>query len=81
FRDLTKPFLYQEKAERPLSPFKIIGFMLIALGLCMAAISILVLVYYKDPSAFKVDLIVALTIVGLGVLMRFGKKSKKAQLP
>jgi len=54
--------------------------MLVALGLCMVAISILVLVYYKDRSAFKVDLIVALTIVGLGVLMRFGKKSKKAYM-
>jgi SSS family transporter len=81
FGDLAKPFLYQEKAERPLSPFKIIGFMLLVLGLCMAAISVLVLVYYKDRSAFKVDLIVALTIAGMGGLMRFRKKSKKALLP
>ncbi len=76
FTDLAKPFLYEEKTAKPLSPFKIIGFMLIGLGVLMAAISILILVSYKDKGAFRVDLIVALTLVALGILMRIGRPAK-----
>ena len=77
FEDLKKPFLYEEKGERPLSPFKIIGFMLMTLGVLIAAISVFILVRYKDNRAFKIDLIVALALVVLGVLMRLGKKREK----
>lgn len=76
FADLAKPFLYEEKVEKPLSPFKIIGFMLMALGISMTAVSVLVLVHYKDRGAFKVDMIVALSLAGLGALMRLGKSRR-----
>jgi hypothetical protein len=76
FADLSKPFLYEEPAKKPLSPFKTIGYMLIALGTLMAAISILVLVSYKDKGAFRVDLVVALALAGLGMLMRTGRTEK-----
>jgi Na+/proline symporter len=76
FTDLAKPFLYEEKAAKPLSPFKIIGFMLIGLGVLMAAISILILVSYQDKEAFRVDLIVASILIALGILMRIGRPAK-----
>lgn len=77
FEDLKKPFLFEEKGEKPLSPFKIIGFMLMTLGVLIGAISAFILVRYKDNRAFKIDLIVALALVILGVLMRLGKKREK----
>jgi len=69
FADLTKPFLAEKKTDKPLSPFRIIGFMLVALGVAMAAIAGLVLWAYKERSAFRVDLIVALSLILLGAIM------------
>jgi SSS family solute:Na+ symporter len=76
FNDLKKPFLFEEKERKILSPFRIIGPMLIAFGLAMAAISLLVLFSYKDVRAFRIDLIVAIVLVAFGVLMRTGSREK-----
>lgn len=76
FRDLQRPFLYEEKAEKPLSPFRIIGFMLIFFGLLIAAVSFLVLGRYKDGRAFKIELAVSLALIVIGFLMRLGKKKE-----
>jgi hypothetical protein len=76
FSDLQKPFLFEEKEKKILSPFKIIGFMLIVFGLLFAAISVFILLYYKNSQAFRIDFRVALALVILGALMRFGKKEK-----
>jgi len=76
FSDLQKPFLFEEKEKKILSPFKIIGFMLIVFGLLIAAISVFILLYYKNSQAFRIDFRVALVLVILGLLMRLGKKEK-----
>jgi len=76
FEDLEKPFLFEEKSERPISPFRIIGLTLVAFGLLVAAISVGVLIGYKDGRAFAIDLVVALTLVAVGCLMRWGAKKE-----
>jgi SSS family solute:Na+ symporter len=76
FSDLQKPFLFEEKEKKILSPFKIIGFMLAVFGLLFAAISVFILLHYKNFQAFRTDLAVALVLIVLGVLMRLGKKEK-----
>jgi len=76
FADLEKPFLVEERAERPMSPFRIIGFMLMAFGLLVAAIAVGVLVGYEDTRAFTIDLIVGLTLAAGGSLMRWGSKKE-----
>jgi len=76
FEDLQKPFLFEEKVKKALSPFKIIGFMLITFGLSIAAISIFILLRYKNFQAFKIDLIVASVLIVLGALMSLGKKER-----
>jgi Na+/proline symporter len=74
FADLEKPFLFEERKDKPLSPFKIIGFMLAAFGLLAVAVSFLVLLRFKDVRAFRIDVIVAMVLVALGVVMSLGKK-------
>ncbi len=76
FKDLARPFLFEEPEKKTLSPFKIIGLTLIAFGLAVAAVSLLVLFYYRDPRAFRIDLVVGGVLVGLGLLMRLGKEIK-----
>jgi hypothetical protein len=81
FSDLGKPFLFEEKAERPLSPFRIIGFMLLAFGLAIAAIAVFVLLFHKDPRAFRIDLLVAGVLIILGALMRFKASAIRFRRP
>jgi SSS family transporter len=76
FADLRRPFLFEGQEKKALSPFRIIGFMLITFGLAIAAISVFILFYYKDARAFRIDLLVAGVLVLLGVLMRLGKEEK-----
>jgi Na+/pantothenate symporter len=76
FEDLKKPFLFEEKAERPMSPFRIIGLTLIAFGLLVAAVSAVVLVGYHDSRAFAIDLVVALILAAIGILMGWGSKKE-----
>jgi SSS family solute:Na+ symporter len=75
FADLEKPFMFEEKEKKALSPFRIIGFMLITFGLAIAAIAVFILLRYQDSRAFRIDLIVAGVLVILGILMRLGKKN------
>ena len=77
FADLERPFLFEEREKKALSPFRIIGFMLISFGLAIAAIAVFILLRYQDSRAFRIDLIVAGVLVILGLLMRLGK-SKQA---
>jgi hypothetical protein len=74
FRDLEKPFLFDEREQKPRSPCRIIGFMLLAFGAAIAAISFLILWKYGDARAFRIDLIVAGVLMTLGALMRYSKK-------
>jgi SSS family solute:Na+ symporter len=74
FEDLKRPFLFDESKSDTLSPFAIIGFMLAAFGALVAAISVLVLVKFRNPRAFRIDLTVALVLVAMGLLMRMGRK-------
>ncbi len=76
FADLQKPFLFEEKEKKALSPFKLIGFMLMVFGLLIAALSVFILLYSKNSQVFRIDFRVALVLVILGALMRFGKKEK-----
>ncbi len=48
--------------------------MLAAFGALVAAIAVLVLVRFKDPRAFRLDLTVAAVLVAMGLLMRMGRK-------
>jgi SSS family solute:Na+ symporter len=74
FADLEKPFVYEEKKDKPLTPFKIIGLMLGVFGLLVVAVSLLVLFCLKDARAFRIDFIVAMIIAGLGLAMRLVKR-------
>lgn len=76
FADLGRPFLFEEREKKALSPFRIIGFMLMTFGLAIAVISFFILLDYQDHRAFRIDLIVAGVLVLLGGLMRLGKKEK-----
>jgi len=76
FEDLKKPFLFEEKAEKPMSPFYIIGFTLMAFGILVAAVSVGVLIGGHDSRAFAIDLVVALALVAVGGLMRWGSKTR-----
>ena len=76
FNDLKRPFLFEESAKKVLSPFRVIGLMLIAFGVAISAISLLVLFYYKDTRAFRIDLIVALVLIAFGALMSMGSGKK-----
>jgi solute:Na+ symporter, SSS family len=78
FRDLAEPFLFDEKERKPLSPFRIIGFMLLAFGIAIAAISFFILFHYHDARAFRIDLIVAGVLIVLGALMRLSRKEAAA---
>jgi Na+/proline symporter len=76
FADLQRPFLFEEQEKKALSPFRIIGFMLITFGLAIAAISVFVLMYYQDARAFRIDLLVSGVLVLLGLLMRLGREQE-----
>ncbi len=78
FKDLDKPFLFDEKERKPLSPFRIIGFMLLAFGIAMAAIAVFIRLHYHDARAFRIDLIVAGVLVVIGALMRLSRKESAA---
>ena len=78
FRDLAKPFLFDEKERKALSPFRIIGFMLLAFGIAIAAIALFILLHYHDARAFRIDLLVAGVLIVLGALMRLSRKETAA---
>jgi SSS family transporter len=78
FGDLARPFLFDEKDRRALSPFRIIGFMLLAFGLAIAAIALFILLQYHDARAFRIDLIIAGVLIVLGSLMRLSRKEAGA---
>ncbi len=70
FTDLKKPFQLETAAkESSLSPFKIIGFTLAVFGVIFALIALLVLFGYHNTQAFKLDLILSLTLFLLGGFM------------
>ncbi len=74
FADLKTPFLFEGKTGDSLSPFGVIGFMLIAFGALVAAVSLLVLTVYHDAFAFRIDLAVSSALISMGLLMRMGRK-------
>ncbi len=77
FNDLKKPFQLEAAAkESTLSPFKIIGFTLALFGVIFALISLLVLFVYHNPRAFRVDLILGLTLLMLGGIMWLGSQKR-----
>jgi Na+/proline symporter len=78
FADLDRPFLFEGAGTGALSPFAVIGFMLAAFGALVAGVAVLVLVKYGDPRAFRIDLVVALVLVALGLLMRTGRTKPAA---
>jgi len=79
FADLEVPFLAEETAEKPLSPWRIIGFMVAGFGALVAAISLLILFGYKDAAAFRVNLIVASVLIVLGTTMWLATRPAKAR--
>ena len=80
FADLERPYEYNEAADTSgISPFRIIGLVILLLGCVMAGIAVLVLVLYQDTTAFGVDLIVGFVLVVLGLIMRYGGKQKSAE--
>ena len=76
FSDLKRPFLFDETQKKALSPFRVIGFMLVAFGLALAAIAAFILFYDQDSRAFRIDLMVAGVLVVLGALMRLSQKKE-----
>jgi solute:Na+ symporter, SSS family len=81
FADLAKPFLLEEKggkAQAPLAFFRIIGLMLLAFGLAIAAVALVVLLHYHNANAFRIDLIIAGALMAMGILMQLGKKEQPA---
>jgi hypothetical protein len=81
FANLAKPFLGEGKegpAQAPLAFFRIIGLMLLAYGLAIAAVAVFVLLHYRNTGAFRIDIIIAGVLMAMGGLMRLGKKEKPA---
>ncbi|MFC1509682.1 hypothetical protein ACFL60_08390, partial [Candidatus Omnitrophota bacterium] len=77
FADLEKPFEHDvEAAPVQVSPFRIIGFTIAALGCVMIAVAAVVLIFYNDSRAFTLDLIVGGFMLALGLLMRWGGKNR-----
>lgn len=77
FNELNKPFkLDHEQTGTVLSPFKIIGYMLTALGVAMAIISLIVLWGYDNEQAFWVDLILSLVLILLGAVLWIRSKNE-----
>ena len=70
FTLLKQPFELEEEDRNRTSPFGIIGSTLIGLGCAMSIISVIVLIGFKNPRAFTIDLTVGLVMVFLGFLMR-----------
>jgi SSS family solute:Na+ symporter len=75
FADLKRPFLMETNETITLAPFRIIGSMLLAYGLAVAAIAVFILLHDHNVRAFRIDLIVAGVLIGLGVLMRLVRKA------
>jgi len=81
FANLAKPFLVEEKegkARAPLAFFRIIGLMLLAFGLAIAAVAVFILLHYHNAGAFRTDIIIAGVLMAMGALMQLGKKEKPA---
>jgi len=76
FTDLQKPFLFEGQEKKAFSPFKIIGLTIIAFALAIAAISLFILLHYRDLKAFKIDLLVVILLIIIGFLMRLGKEKE-----
>jgi SSS family transporter len=81
FANLAKPFLAEEKggpAQAPLAFFRIIGLMLLAFGLAIAAVAVFVRLSYHDARAFAIDLVIAGALMGMGGLMQLGRTRKSS---
>jgi SSS family transporter len=78
FADLARPFLSEEKGRKEALPFQIIGFVLLAYGLAVAAVAVFIRLHYCNARAFRIDLIVGGVLTFLGILMRLGEKDKAA---
>jgi len=76
FADLERPFLFEGQERKAFSPFGVIGLTLIAFGLAFAAVSFLVLLYYQDGRAWRIDLTVAGVLILLGLLMRVARPER-----
>jgi len=76
FADLERPFLFEGQERKAFSPFGVIGLTLIAFGFAFAAVSFLVLLYYQDGRAWRIDLTVAGVLILLGLLMRVARPER-----
>ena len=79
FANLAKPYLLEEKEGqgRPtLAPFPIIGLMLLAYGLAVAAVAVFIGFHYHDPRAFRIDLLIAGVLMAMGALMQLGRRGR-----
>ena len=76
FADLERPFLFEGQERKAFSPFGVIGLTLIAFGFAFAAVSFLVLLYYQDGRAWRIDLTVAGVLILLGLLMRVSRPER-----
>ena len=80
FADLEKPYEYDEAADTSgISPFRIIGLVILLLGCVMAVIAVLVWILYQDTTAFGIDLIVGIVMAVLGLIMRYGGRQKSVE--
>jgi Na+/proline symporter len=80
FANLAKPFLIEEKegaARGALAPFRIIGLMLLAYGLAVAAVAVFTGLHYHDARALRIDLIIAGVLMAMGGLMQLRKKERR----
>lgn len=72
FEDLKKPFeLEPSEKKSTFSPFKIIGFTLAAFGVIILLIALIILLFYDNAQAFKIDLYLSLTLLFVGGIMWF----------
>jgi len=79
FNDLQKPFKLETTEEKStLSPFKIIGFTLSVFGVLIALIALIPLLVNNNVQAFRLDLILGLTLFLLGSVMWIASKKKSA---
>jgi len=70
FEDLRRPFELAP-ATGAESPFRFIGLLLSIFGAVMVVVSAVIAVFYRDMSAFRLDFLVGVLMVLLGVFLRW----------
>jgi len=71
FSDIDRPFELVPEEKGAVSPFRIIGLLLILFGMVMILVSVFIGVYYGDMRALALDFLVGASMALLGCFLRW----------